>query len=63
MPSVAALPVSAGQRLGTLVVKDGDRVVARSPLVAAGSRTEPGALAKAHWLAGRTLHHLAGLVS
>ena len=63
VPAVAALPVGAGQRLGTLVVKDGDRVVARSPLVAAGSRTEPGTLAKAQWLAGRTLHHLAGLVS
>jgi D-alanyl-D-alanine carboxypeptidase (penicillin-binding protein 5/6) len=63
VPAVAALPVRAGQRLGSLVVKDGDRVVARSPLVAATTRPEPGALAKAHWLAGRTLHHLTGLVS
>jgi serine-type D-Ala-D-Ala carboxypeptidase (penicillin-binding protein 5/6) len=63
VPAVAALPVRAGERLGTLVVKDGNRVVARSPLVAAAARAQPGTLAKAHWLAGRTLHHLAGLVS
>jgi D-alanyl-D-alanine carboxypeptidase (penicillin-binding protein 5/6) len=63
VPAVAALPVRAGQRLGTLVVTDGGRVVARSPLVAAIARSEPGALAKAGWLAGRTVHHLVGLVS
>jgi D-alanyl-D-alanine carboxypeptidase len=63
VPAVAALPVRAGQRLGTLVVQDGGRVVVRSPLVAAAARSEPGALAKADWLAGRTLHHLVGLVS
>jgi serine-type D-Ala-D-Ala carboxypeptidase (penicillin-binding protein 5/6) len=62
-PAVATLPVRAGQPLGTLVVMDGRRVVARSPLVAATARTEPDALAKADWLAGRTVHHLVGLVS
>ena len=62
-PAVATLPVRAGQRLGTLVVSDGSRVVARSPLVAETARSEPGALAKARWLAGRTMHHLVGLVS
>jgi D-alanyl-D-alanine carboxypeptidase (penicillin-binding protein 5/6) len=63
VPAVASLPVRGGQRLGTLLVTDGHRVVARSPLVAAVARPEPGALTKAHWLAGRTLHHLVGLVS
>jgi D-alanyl-D-alanine carboxypeptidase (penicillin-binding protein 5/6) len=62
-PVVAALPVRAGQQLGTLVVTDGERVVARSPLVAAEDRSEPGAFGKAGWLARRTLHHLVGLVS
>jgi D-alanyl-D-alanine carboxypeptidase (penicillin-binding protein 5/6) len=62
-PAVAALPVRAGQRLGTLVVSDATRVVARSPLVAAAARSEPDTLAKAGWLAGRTMHHLVGLVS
>ena len=46
VPAVVRLPVAAGQRLGTLVVTDGSRVVARSPLVAAGSRGEPGAPAE-----------------
>jgi hypothetical protein len=31
--------------------------------VAATARSEPGALGKAGWLAGRTVHHLVGLVS
>jgi hypothetical protein len=30
---------------------------------AATARSEPGALTKAGWLAGRTVHHLVGLVS
>ena len=63
VPAVAELPVRAGQRLGTLVVTDGDRVVARAPLVAADARSEPSALAKAGWLARRAGHHLIGLVS
>jgi D-alanyl-D-alanine carboxypeptidase (penicillin-binding protein 5/6) len=62
-PAVAVLPVRAGERLGTLVVTDGTRVVARSPLVAVVDRQEPDVLAKAGWLAGRTVHHLVGLVS
>jgi D-alanyl-D-alanine carboxypeptidase (penicillin-binding protein 5/6) len=61
--AVVSLPVQAGQQLGTLVVRDGSRVVARSPLVAAESRTELGAFDKARWIAGRTVHHLVGLVS
>jgi D-alanyl-D-alanine carboxypeptidase (penicillin-binding protein 5/6) len=61
--AVAALPVAAGQRLGTLVVRDGTRVVARSPLVAAETRDEPGTLAKAGWLARRTGHNLVGLLT
>ncbi len=62
-PAVAALPVRAGQRLGTLIVTDDRRVVARSPLVASRSLADPGVAAKAGWIAGRTLHHLVGLVS
>jgi len=62
-PAVAALPVRAGERLGTLVVTDGRRVVARSPLVAAAPRDVPDTFAKADWLAGRTVHRLVGVVS
>jgi D-alanyl-D-alanine carboxypeptidase (penicillin-binding protein 5/6) len=63
VPSVASLPVRAGQRLGTLVVRDGTRVVARSALVAARSQGDPSLPRKATWVARRTLHHVVGLVS
>lgn len=63
VPAVVGLPVLARQRLGTLVVRDGMRVVARSPLVAATARAEPTRLEKAAWLARRTGSHLAGLVT
>lgn len=61
--AVAALPVTAGQRLGTLVVRDGSRVVARSPLVAARGRAAPTWGQKAGWLGRRTVHELAGFLS
>jgi D-alanyl-D-alanine carboxypeptidase (penicillin-binding protein 5/6) len=60
VPAVAELPVVAGQRLGTLVVTDGSRVVARSPLVAARAQAAPDVPAKAWWVARRTVHHLGG---
>lgn len=60
---VAALPVRRGQRLGEVRVYDGERLVAHSPLVAERDVPEPGLLAKARFTAGRTFHHLVGLVS
>jgi D-alanyl-D-alanine carboxypeptidase (penicillin-binding protein 5/6) len=62
VPAVVALPVRAGQRLGTLVVKDGSRIVARSPLVSDARRPDPRPMRKAWWVARRTVHHLVGLV-
>jgi D-alanyl-D-alanine carboxypeptidase len=62
VPAVVALPVTQGQRLGTLVVRDGSRVVARSPLVADARRPDPGITRKAWWVTRRTVHHLVGLV-
>ena len=62
-PAVAALPVRAGQRLGSVVVTDGARVVARSPLVAARDQPEPTRAQKARWVAGRAVDRLRGLVS
>jgi hypothetical protein len=43
-------------------VRDGPRVVARSPLVAADARGEPGVAGKAGWIARRTVHHVIGLI-
>jgi D-alanyl-D-alanine carboxypeptidase (penicillin-binding protein 5/6) len=62
-PVVASLPVRAGQRLGTLVVTDGGRVVARSPLVAARAEPKPTVAQRARWVAGRAVDRLTGLVS
>ena len=62
-PEVLALPVQRGARLGEVRVYDGDRLVARAPLVAARGVAQPGLLGKARFVVGRTAHHLAGLVS
>ena len=62
-PLVATLPVRSGQRLGTVVVTDGSRVVARSPLVASRAEPEPTLAQKARWVAGRSVDRLVGLVS
>jgi D-alanyl-D-alanine carboxypeptidase (penicillin-binding protein 5/6) len=63
VPQVLALPVRRGQRLGELAVYDGDRLVARSPLVADRDVAQPGLAAKSRFVVRRTVHHLAGFVS
>ena len=60
VPAVVSLPVTAGQTLGSLVVLDGQRVVARVPLLAASSVPEPTRAMQARYLARRTVHHLVG---
>jgi hypothetical protein len=62
-PLVVSLPVAAGARLGTVTVLDGDRIVARSPLVAARAVSRPGLAARVGYVARRTLHHLLGWAS
>jgi serine-type D-Ala-D-Ala carboxypeptidase (penicillin-binding protein 5/6) len=57
-PSSVALPVARGERLGEVRVYAGSKLLARSPLVASASISEPGAWGKTRWYAGRTLHHL-----
>jgi D-alanyl-D-alanine carboxypeptidase (penicillin-binding protein 5/6) len=62
-PVVATLPIRVGQRLGTVVVTDGSRVVARSPLVASRAEPAPTFAQQARGVAGRAIDRLAGLVS
>ena len=62
LPVEAALPVRKGQRLGEVQVLDRGTVIARSPLVAATAVDRPGALGRVGFYAGRTLHHLGGLL-
>jgi D-alanyl-D-alanine carboxypeptidase (penicillin-binding protein 5/6) len=54
-PAMVELPVRKGDRLGEVVVLDGDRVVARSVLVAAEDVDAPGFGEKAGWYAGHAL--------
>ncbi len=62
LPVEAALPVRKGQRLGEVQVLDRGAVIARSPLVAASDVDLPGPLGRVGFYAGRTLHHLGGLL-
>jgi D-alanyl-D-alanine carboxypeptidase (penicillin-binding protein 5/6) len=62
-PTSVPLPVLRGRRLGEVRVYAGRRLLARSPLVAATTVSEPGVLGKTRWYAGRTVHHLLDTVT
>jgi D-alanyl-D-alanine carboxypeptidase (penicillin-binding protein 5/6) len=62
VPVEVALPVRKGQRLGEVQVVDRGTVIARSPLVAASAVEKPGVVGRVGFYAGRTLHHLGGLL-
>ena len=62
-PAVVALPVRRGQELGEIRVREGRRIVARRPLVAARDVPAPGLGARAGWYAERALAEAAGMVS
>jgi hypothetical protein len=53
--SAVELPVERDEVLGEVVVRDGDRIVARRPLVAVADVEEPGFLERAEWYADRAL--------
>lgn len=63
VPTMVALPVRRGERLGRVEVWEGDRLVASSNLIAARSVSEPGNLGKAIWLAERTAENMWELVT
>ena len=63
LPTMVALPVREGQRLGRVEVWEGDRLVASSNLLAASAVSEPGALGKVTWFAERTAENLWELVT
>jgi D-alanyl-D-alanine carboxypeptidase (penicillin-binding protein 5/6) len=56
-----ALPVRMGQRLGTVRVYDGRRLVGERPLVAAHAVARPGLGARVGFYARRTVKHVWGL--
>jgi len=61
--AAVSLPVHAGQRLGTIRVYDGKRVVAARPLVAARSISRPSLLGRIGFYAHRTAKHIWSWVS
>jgi D-alanyl-D-alanine carboxypeptidase (penicillin-binding protein 5/6) len=62
-PVAVDLPVDRGERLGEVRVYEGDRIVARSPLVAARSVSKPGPLGRVGWYAGETVKNIGGWFS
>ena len=57
------LPVRKGQSLGEVRVYDGNRVIARSPLVAERSIDEPSVLDRTAWHIGQAAHDIGGWFS
>jgi D-alanyl-D-alanine carboxypeptidase (penicillin-binding protein 5/6) len=56
--AVAPLPVLRGEPLGEIRVYQGARLLARKPLLAGRTVKRPGALGRAGFYAGRTVHHI-----
>ena len=62
-PAMVELPVREGQKLGEVVVMDGDEEVARSDLVAARAVPAPTFEERARWYADRALDEAGSLLS
>jgi hypothetical protein len=62
-PNGVDLPVRKGQALGEIRVYDHNRLIARSPLVAARSTEEPSALGRAAWHIGQAAQNIGGWFS
>ena len=62
-PAAVSLPVKQGQELGEIRIREGRRIVARQPLVAARDVAEPGLGARVGWYAERALSEAGDMVS
>lgn len=60
-PAVLPLPVRKGQQVGEVTLYAGNRLVARSPLVADRTVERPGVVGRVGWYAGRAAHHVGEL--
>lgn len=61
-PSAVTLPVALQQPLGRIEIWDGKTLLGSRPLVAARAEQKPGTFDRLSWYAGRSVHHLAGLL-
>ena len=62
-PAVVSLPVTKGQRLGTVRVYARGKLLGERPLVAAESLTRPSFGGKLRWYATRTIENAWGLIT
>ena len=62
-PEMVDLPVQKGQKLGEVVVMEGDREVARTDLVAARDIAEPPLEERVRWYADRALDEAGDIVA
>ena len=62
-PESLDLPVSQGDPVGEIMVYDGDKVVARHPLVSSETVGEPSLPARVRWYAGRALDEAGDMLS
>jgi D-alanyl-D-alanine carboxypeptidase (penicillin-binding protein 5/6) len=61
-PTAVSLPVHRGQALGRVEIWQGKTLLGSRPLLAGRSVKKPSAFSRLGWYAGRTMHHLVGLV-
>jgi hypothetical protein len=62
-PESLELPVSQGDPVGEIVVYDGDKIVARRPLVSSETVGEPSLPTRVRWYAGRALDEAGDMLS
>jgi len=62
-PVASSLPVRQGQVLGRVEVYAGGRLLGTRSLVASRTVGKPGVVGRMEWYAGRTVHHVVGLVT
>jgi D-alanyl-D-alanine carboxypeptidase (penicillin-binding protein 5/6) len=62
-PESLDLPVSQGDPVGEIVVYDGDKIVARRPLVSSETVGEPSLPTRVRWYAGRALDEAGDMLS
>jgi serine-type D-Ala-D-Ala carboxypeptidase (penicillin-binding protein 5/6) len=62
-PTTLDLPVTQGDPVGEILVYDGDKVVARRPLVSSATIGEPSLPRRIRWYAGRALNEAGDMLS
>jgi serine-type D-Ala-D-Ala carboxypeptidase (penicillin-binding protein 5/6) len=62
-PAAVDLPVQEGDKLGEVLIYDGDKVVAREPLVSPLTISKPSLVTRVRWYAGRALDEAGDMLS